>query len=223
MPRRRHLPLIVALAFTLAACGAPADNPARGGAAAAPRPEGTGTRSAVPFAPAAAPATPTSTPAPTAVPTATPAGTPTATREVVALNPPASCPVTLPPDPPFTPPSGARPYAGEFWYGTEALWTRLRADGTWQMAHRDGAYFDKSFWWRRGYDWRAEPEPALTVTGRRLDAPAPPLAASRATNGFHGDLGSFMLVGVGLPAPGCWEITGRIAGTELSFVVWVGP
>jgi hypothetical protein len=32
-----------------------------------------------------------------------------------------------------------------------------------------------------------------------------------------------MLVGVDIPTLGCWEIRGRYAEAELSFVVWVGP
>jgi hypothetical protein len=30
-----------------------------------------------------------------------------------------------------------------------------------------------------------------------------------------------MLVGVYVPTPGCWEITGEYRGEKLSFVVWV--
>ena len=32
-----------------------------------------------------------------------------------------------------------------------------------------------------------------------------------------------MLVGVYVPTPGCWEITGDYKGQKLSFVVWVQP
>ena len=126
--------------------------------------------------------------------------------------------MTRPPTPPPL-------YAGRFWYGTEALWTWLPADGIWQGRYQGGAYVyaDKSFWWRRGHDWRAEPESPLTITGRRLDAPAPPLATSGATNSFRDDIGSFMLTMVDIPTRGCWEITGRLAGAEVRFVVWVVP
>jgi hypothetical protein len=89
------------------------------------------------------------------------------------------------------------------------------------LAHNDGVYGQKVFWWRQGYDWRSEPQPPLTVTGRRIDGSAGPLVASSATNAFASDIGSAMLVGVAIPAPGCWQITGHISGAELSFVVWV--
>jgi hypothetical protein len=144
-------------------------------------------------------------------------------------QPPETCPVTQAPDLPFTPPPpypATPPGGGSFWFGTEQLWTMLPADGTWRgLPHyrpTDPGYRQKIFWWHEGYDWRAEPRPNLTVRGKRLDAPAPPLVASRATNGFRAeDLKSFMLVGVDIPTLGCWEITGEIDGQELTFVVWV--
>ena len=67
------------------------------------------------------------------------------------------------------------------------------------------------------------PQPALTASGRRRDGSAPPLRVSRATNAFHEDFKSAMLIGVDFPTLGCWEITDRYKGAELSFVVWVGP
>ena len=98
------------------------------------------------------------------------------------------------------------------------------ASGLWErLPHNDGVFVQKVFWWSRGYDYQTDPEPNLIVTGRRLDAPAPPLTASGATNGSRGDIGSFMVVGIDIPTLGCWEITGRNVGAVLSFVVWVAP
>ncbi len=98
----------------------------------------------------------------------------------------------------------------------------LQSDGTWaQLPHHEAGYTQKLVWWRQGYDWRTEPEPDLTVTGRRLDVAAPTLVVSDATNGYHPDVGSFMLVGIDLPTLGCWEITGQVEDQALSFVVWV--
>jgi len=94
----------------------------------------------------------------------------------------------------------------------------LRPDGTWSgLPYHDGATGQKVFWWSQGYDWRNP----LTVTGRRIDGSAPPLVASTATNAFAEDIGSSILVGVEIPAAGCWEITGHLNGVTLSFVVWV--
>jgi len=143
-------------------------------------------------------------------------------------DPPASCPITLPSDVPFTPPTPypAKPpsaYVGEFWYGTPELWTMLSEDGTWDsLPLTSDGYTQKVFWWRQGYDMSAEPNPNLSVIGKRLDAPALPLLASSATNA-RADFGEAMLVGVEIPTPGCWEITGEYNGYELSFVVWIAP
>ena len=138
----------------------------------------------------------------------------------VTHDPPATCPVTLPPNPPFTPPTSIH----GTWYGTDNLWTDLPDGGMWYgLPHNSKGYTQKVLWWRKGYSWTKEPEPPLSVTGRRLDAPAPPLNVSKATNAYAADIGSAMMVGVDFPTLGCWEITGRYADAELSFVVWVAP
>lgn len=165
-------------------------------------------------------------PTPTALP-GTSATTEITKSEVVPHDPPASCLITVPQDPPFTAPapySPNSPFDGNFWFGSNSLWTDLREDGIWYaLPHNPGGYTQKIFWWREDYIWNEEPEPELTVTGERLDAPAPPLIVSRATNAYAGDIGSAMLVGVDFPTLGCWKITGKYGDAELSFVVWVAP
>jgi hypothetical protein len=159
---------------------------------------------------------PRPTPGPTAVATAAPASS---SRAI--------CPITQPQNPAFIPPSPYSPsaaFAGEFWYGTDALWTSLRVDGTWEaLPHEAAGYVQKVFWWRKGYNPTTEQQPALTVTGRRLDAAASPIASSTATNASATNAGDAMLVGVDVPTLGCWEITGHYYGHDLSFVVWVAP
>ena len=150
-----------------------------------------------------------------------------AKAEVVPHDPPASCAVTVPQDPPFTAPepySPHSPFDTYFWYGSNSLWTDLPKDGTWSdLPHNPEGYTQKVFWWREGYIWNEEPEPDLIVTGERLDASAPLLIVSRATNAYAADIGSAMLVGVDFPTLGCWKITGKYADDELSFIVWVAP
>ncbi|HEY0604717.1 MAG TPA: hypothetical protein VGD58_17495, partial [Herpetosiphonaceae bacterium] len=110
------------------------------------------------------------------------------------------------------------------WYGTEQLWTTIPKNGVWDgLPHNPEGYTQKVLWWREGYVWTEEPQPALTMTGRRLDAPAPELNVSRATNAYADDIKSAMLVGVDFPSLGCWEIRGTYADQTLSFVVWVAP
>ncbi|MCA1668195.1 MAG: hypothetical protein LC793_12530, partial [Thermomicrobia bacterium] len=203
MLRWQRLLLIAALPFILASCTAGSNDRAGGQASAV-------------FLP-------------TPIPTDTLAVWSSRAPVAVAAVPPASCPITHPAQPPFIPPSPypptpPPPYANQFWSGTAMLWTMLGTDGTWgRLPYANGSYTQKILWWRQGYDWQTEPEPQLTVTGRRLNAPAPPLAATRASNGFRDDIGSFGVVGVDIPTQGCWEITGQAASTELRFVVWLAP
>lgn len=147
------------------------------------------------------------------------------TIDTLSKTLPDSCPVTRSPNPPFIP---APPYPRfapgdqEFWYGTDLLWTAMPQTGVWSsLPHNPEGYTQKVFWWRKGYSVTAEPEPRLTVTGRRLDASAPLLSVSRATNASAPDIQSAMLVGVDFPTLGCWEITGQYASTELRFVIWI--
>jgi hypothetical protein len=129
---------------------------------------------------------------------------------------PETCPVSNASDHPLIPPwpYPKVPDVGGSWFGTDRLWIALSMDGTWR------GYRQKMQWWRQGYDYRTEPEPKLKVTGKRLDAPAPPLMAK--TNNVGGPIPS-MMVGMNFPAPGCWEITGHYESDELTFVVWVAP
>jgi hypothetical protein len=137
---------------------------------------------------------------------------------------PGTCPVTKPSDRPFIPPwpYPARPYRDGFWFGTDRLWIVPPADGTWRgLGHytpTDPTFRQKMGWWRQGYDSRTEPRPKLKVTGRRLDAPAPPLLAE--ASNVSGSM-PYMMVGINFPTLGCWEITGHYEDDELTFVVWL--
>jgi hypothetical protein len=150
---------------------------------------------------------------------------------------PEGCPVTRPPAQPFVPPP---PYWTDhdpdgFWFGTKKLWTLLRNNGIWGVlaldsnggiAHAQGeisSYSQKQGWYREGYDWHKDPglwggTPLLSVTGKRLDAPAPPLKAYATIVSSHPP---YMMVGFDIPTLGCWKITGRFEDTEMSFVVWL--
>jgi hypothetical protein len=140
---------------------------------------------------------------------------------------PATCPVTQPPKPAFVPPP---PYpeptpAGLFWFGTDKLWTLLGCQTWSHLPHYtpdDPRFRQKLFWWRSGFNPRNEPQPALSVTGKRLDAPAPPLDSDQHANaGWQDRRRPFIVTGIFLPTLGCWEITGRYGEETVSFVVWV--
>lgn len=153
-------------------------------------------------------------------------------KPIADTAPEESCPVTQPPKTTFIPPAPypeGTPAEGDFWYGTDELWTSLRADGSWwglpYHTHEDGSghYVQKVVWWNKDYDWQSEPKPEFNVKAQRLDGPAPTYQSSEATNLYHPDFGSGILTGVEVPTLGCWEFTAHYKGHELSFVVWVEP
>ena len=69
------------------------------------------------------------------------------------------------------------------------------------------------------WGWRRSIRGQLKIEGRRLDEPAPPLkwqVASR-DDGAVGVQRGYLI----FPTPGCWEVTGRVAGASLVFVTQV--
>lgn len=65
--------------------------------------------------------------------------------------------------------------------------------------------------------WRVAPG-ELTITGRRLDVSAPPLHAD-VPEGYGED--GFQATGVFFPTEGCWEVTGSVGRSTLTFVTFV--
>jgi hypothetical protein len=115
-------------------------------------------------------------------------------------------------------PSGAEDYFFGWGasYGNGQLWVGgLWPDGVIAAGpgfiNKDGSVGMKFGW------WRAVPG-VLAITGRRLDAPAPPLHADVSTG--NGEIG-FQASGIDFPTDGCWEITGKVGSITLSFVTFV--
>jgi hypothetical protein len=155
---------------------------------------------------ACAPVTPTGTPVSIESPTITAAA---------SLGDVATCPVTLPIG---AAPSGQdRPFAeSALAFGNSQLWVVpiqqdgvIRADS--RMIESDGSISTKFGW------WRITPG-TLTISGRRLDAPAPALRAD-VPDGYGSS--EFQASGVWFPTEGCWEITGTVGNATLSFVAFV--
>lgn len=141
---------------------------------------------------------------------------------------PNSCPVTKPAEQPFIPPAPhpAKPDPGGFWFGTDRLWTALPRAGVWRLGHYtadDPTFRQKLPFWRQDYDPHAQPAPNLTVSGRRIDAKAPPLLTDGKGSGAWTDDDEFIMTGINFPTTGCWEITSHFDDDALTFVVWVLP
>jgi hypothetical protein len=141
--------------------------------------------------------------APAPHPTPTPTGT-------------ARCPVTQPGR--FVPPSGV-PESALFGagssYGNGRLWVGGLPDNGVVVAGSDLVDPDR-FGIKLG--WYRVTAGLLTIAGRRLDASAPPARASVPSG--YGDTG-FQASGVSFPTEGCWEISGTVGSTTLTFVMLV--
>jgi hypothetical protein len=98
---------------------------------------------------------------------------------------------------------------GKLWVG--GLWPHGVIVARRGFIQPDGSIYMKFGWWRKVAG-------ALTITGQRLDAPAPPLTASVPSG--YGDTG-FQASGVFFPTEGCWQVTGKVASTSLTFVTFV--
>jgi hypothetical protein len=127
------------------------------------------------------------------------------------------CPVTLP--------NGVQPPAGEHVFGrgpgghgTDQLWTNLWTWGEGVVlvppshVNPDGSLGGMKWPW-----WRGVPG-QLVIEGHRLDAAAPPLRAEIPEG--YGERG-FQATGLIFPSVGCWEVTGRVGASRLTFVVKV--
>ena len=153
--------------------------------------------------------------------------TATAQTEIEQRTPPADCPVTTLENGSFKAPepfSPDAPWEGLFWYGTEGLWTTLHTDGVWsKLSKTPDGYIQKIVWWSDLYSLKDEQQPALVVSGKRLDATSDPLRFYGATNIIEEEAGEAMLTGVEFPTLGCWEVRGEYEKSELIFVVWIAP
>lgn len=142
----------------------------------------------------------------------------------VAAPVPDTCPVTKStPETRFTPPppsTPAEPDAPMFWYGSDALYTHLHADGRWRGIAAETGVRNKLFLYRRNPEWREEFPYQLVVTAQRIDADEPMLTVPRVTNAIMGSEVA-MLTMLELPRRGCWQVTANYKSDSLSFIVWV--
>jgi len=89
---------------------------------------------------------------------------------------------------------------------------------------------DRSIWWvyitdftageRTKVGWYRPANTLLTITGRRLDAPAPPLKVETET--FLAER-RFQPCLVTFPTEGCWEVVAKGGASEARFVLKVRP
>jgi len=98
---------------------------------------------------------------------------------------------------------------GELWVG--ALWP----DG---IIAADPRFLDKEGRVGMKFGWWHTVEGKVAITGHRRDKPAPPAIAD-VPDGYG--LTGFQASGITFPTEGCWEITGTVGGSSLTFVTFV--
>ena len=117
--------------------------------------------------------------------------------------------------------NGKDDVSGDDREGNGKLWTALWPEGKVlageQDVRTDGSIEIKFPWWAAGV------EGSLTIAGRRLDGPAPPVRAQINSgwteNGFSGD--AFWSSGIIFATEGCWQVTGTLGAARLTFVTLV--
>ena len=125
-----------------------------------------------------------------------------------------NCPVTMPGQAPAE--IGDKLFGFLAAFGNDDLWVGALGDDGVILADPQFVERDGSISWKLGW-WRIAPG-TLAITGRRLDAPAPPLRAS-VPDGYGSS--GFQASGVSFPTEGCWEVTGTIGSSKLTFVTFV--
>lgn len=137
---------------------------------------------------------------------------------------PESCPVTrAAPETRFTPPPPHEDFkagAPMFWFGSDALYVLLSADGRWHGQKASTGTRNKSFWYRKDAEWREEFPYQFKATAKRIDADGPIIAFPNVNNAIIGKVVA-MLFMLELPERGCWEVTGSYKSDSLSWVTWV--
>lgn len=154
---------------------------------------------------------------------ARPSAKPPAVSSPTHLAVPASCPVTRP-IPHASPPRqlhAINNFASYLhgWYGTTAIWVGVPVQGILPALRPYGTPWAARDWGTKFVWWPVIPG-KLTITARRLDGPSA---------GFHGQVAEpgsigkahFIPSGLLWPGPGCWQVTGTVAGHSLTFVAWV--
>ncbi len=146
--------------------------------------------------------------------TAADTGAPAATGSRLTIADADSCAVTKPGNAPED--IGDRLFGSSAAFGNNFLWVGGLGEGGVILADSRFVESDGSIGWKLGW-WRIA-SGTLTIAGRRLDAPGPPLRAS-VPDGYGPN--GFQASGVSFPTEGCWEVTGTVGDAELTFVTFV--
>jgi hypothetical protein len=127
---------------------------------------------------------------------------------VPAASAAEACPVTYP-DGSSPPGEQSHPAVG-YANKNKTIWVGIPTNGVMRVRReKDGWLWAPKIAWGRGVHGQ------LVLTGRRPDRSAVPMRS--VVSDSYGDIG-FQPTSLGFPSEGCWEITGRVGGEELTFV-----
>lgn len=135
---------------------------------------------------------------------------PTPTLISASASSPSACPVTLP-----TGKVAPGESPDRLSYGNGALWVDLWPDGKVLI---DPQHVESDGWLEMKFPWYRGVPGSLSITGHRLDVPAPPLRA-RIPDGY-GNQG-FQSTSIAFPMEGCWQVTGKVGDASLTVVTLV--
>jgi hypothetical protein len=102
-------------------------------------------------------------------------------------------------------------------YGNEALQAVLPEGGKFVFKPEGAGFVDRDGAFGIKFAWNRRRPGRLFVFGRRVDGPAAPARSYMSNTGEIGAQGTYLV----FPAPGCWEITGRLGDAKLTFVLLV--
>ena len=84
---------------------------------------------------------------------------------------------------------------------------------------------DKTLWFSENFSTSEDEDFSgdddITLTAVRLDGPARTVVEEGGVPSFNTHIKNFLLVGLGLPKLGCWEVTARYKGAKLTYVFQV--
>ena len=110
------------------------------------------------------------------------------------------------------------PVTGEAMYENDAIGVVLPEDGKFVFRPNGPGFVDHDGALGIKVGWSRKIPGRLDITGRRLDAVAPPARAYLVDQpGTRTGQGTYVV----FPTPGCWEIVGRVGDQTLTFVVAV--
>ena len=113
---------------------------------------------------------------------------------------------------------GGEPNRGSFGnsklsLGPFGLWK----DGTVVFRPGGAGFVTPEGWLGMKFGWQRSVRGRVTVTGRRVDGPAPPLRAESGTRRDTGFQATYLI----FTTPGCWEVTGSVGDASLTFITRV--